>query len=408
MKLRLYHHHDGARVAYREAGTGPALALLHSALLTHREWEPLVEELSDRFRLVLPDLPLHGDSEDRPRHPYSPDWMAEVIAGFCREVCGPRPLVGGHDVGALILLRAVQTRQLTPGRLVIMPSALHRRPTRHRLERIVLGAARAGAVPGLDRAVSHAARMAFRPEAGEALSARGNPAARDLVRHAFADVGGDATRARAWARAARPLADRRAVRPARRLPPDRRPDAAAVGRRGPPAPALDRRGGARPAARRAPARPPGHRLPARLRRPGRAGARARGVLHVVERRPDRGARLAARAHGGEDVPRQRRGDQRQRAHAGAVGLDRDAGDERDAEAGGDQLVDQREVVGAAGDRRLEARGAAGADDDVVAGGALVAGDPGRAREVGEAGSPRARRARSPPGPPRAAGPRRGW
>jgi pimeloyl-ACP methyl ester carboxylesterase len=203
MKLRLYHHHDGARVAYREAGTGPALALLHSALLTHREWEPLVEELSDRFRLVLPDLPLHGDSEDRPRHPYSPDWIAEVMAGFCREVCGPRPLVGGHDVGALILLRAVQTRQLTPGRLVIMPSALHRRPTRHRLERIVLGAARAGAVPGLDRAVSHAARMAFRPEAGEGLSARGNPAARDLVRHAFADVGGDATRARAWARAAR-------------------------------------------------------------------------------------------------------------------------------------------------------------------------------------------------------------
>src|SRR5215218_4128322 len=179
MKLRLYHHHDGARVAYREAGTGPALALLHSALLTHREFEPVVEELSDRFRVVLPDLPLHGDSEDRPRHPYSPDWLAEVIAGFCREVCGPRPLVGGHDVGALILLRAVQTRQLTPGRLVIMPSALHRRPARQRLERIVLGAARAGAVPGLDRAISYGARLAFRPEAGEA------------------------TRARAWARAAR-------------------------------------------------------------------------------------------------------------------------------------------------------------------------------------------------------------
>ena len=59
MKLRHYHHHDGARVAYREAGTGPPLALLHSAMLTHREFEPLVEELSDRFRLVLPDLPLH-------------------------------------------------------------------------------------------------------------------------------------------------------------------------------------------------------------------------------------------------------------------------------------------------------------------------------------------------------------
>ena len=203
MKLRLYHHHDGARVAYREAGTGPPLALLHSAGLTHREWEPLVEELSDRFRLVLPDLPLHGDSEDRPRHSYSPDWLAEVMAGFCREVCGSRPLVGGHDVGALILLRAVLTRQLTPGRLVLMPSPMHRRPIRHRRERAVLAVARAGAVPGLDRAIAHGVRLAFRPQAGEALSARGNPAARDLVRHALADVGGNATRARAWARAAR-------------------------------------------------------------------------------------------------------------------------------------------------------------------------------------------------------------
>src|ERR687885_2481266 len=84
VKLRLYHHHDGARIAYREAGTGPPLVLLHSAGLTHREFEPLVAELSDRFRLVLPDLPLHGDSEDRPRHPYTPEWLEEVLSGFIR------------------------------------------------------------------------------------------------------------------------------------------------------------------------------------------------------------------------------------------------------------------------------------------------------------------------------------
>src|SRR6202020_2150586 len=79
MRLRLYHHHDGARVAYRETGTGPALVLLHSLGLSHREWEPIVAPLATRFRVVLPDLPLHGDSEDRPRHPYSPDWLAHVL-----------------------------------------------------------------------------------------------------------------------------------------------------------------------------------------------------------------------------------------------------------------------------------------------------------------------------------------
>jgi pimeloyl-ACP methyl ester carboxylesterase len=203
VKLRLYHHPDGARVAYRESGTGPPLALLHSKLLSHREWEPLVEELGHRFRLVLPDLPLHGDSEDRPRHPYTPEWLAEVMAGFCRDVCGPRPLVGGHEAGALLILRAIVTRQLTPSRLVLMPSPMHRRPERSGLERAVGGLLRAAAVPGLDRAISHAGRLAYRPSIGERLTARGNAAAGDLVRHAFADVGGNANRARAWARAAR-------------------------------------------------------------------------------------------------------------------------------------------------------------------------------------------------------------
>ena len=109
MRLRLYHHHDGARVAYRETGTGPAIVLLHSLGLSHREWEPIVAPLSARLRVVLPDLPLHGDSEDRPRHPYTPDWLAEVIAGFCREVGGPRSMVAGHDIGAELALLAVST-----------------------------------------------------------------------------------------------------------------------------------------------------------------------------------------------------------------------------------------------------------------------------------------------------------
>jgi pimeloyl-ACP methyl ester carboxylesterase len=201
VKLRLYHHHDGARIAYREAGAGPPLALLHSAGLSHREWEPLVEELGDRFRLVLPDLPLHGDSEDRPSHPYSPEWLAEVVSGFVRDTCGPRPLVGGHETGALLLLRAVMSRQLQPGRLVLMSSSLHRPPLRS--ESAARAAARAAAVPGLGRVASHAARFAFRPDKGAALSARGNPAARDLVRHATMYLGGNANRARAWSKAVR-------------------------------------------------------------------------------------------------------------------------------------------------------------------------------------------------------------
>ena len=43
----------------------------------------------------------------------------------------------------------------------------------------------------------------FRPALGSRLSVRDNPAARDLVRHAFADVGGNGNRARSWGKVAR-------------------------------------------------------------------------------------------------------------------------------------------------------------------------------------------------------------
>jgi pimeloyl-ACP methyl ester carboxylesterase len=203
MRLRLYHHPDGARVAYREVGAGPPLALLHSALLSHKEFEPAVDQLADRFRVVLPDLPLHGDSETDPRHPYTLDWFAEVLGGFSAEVLGPRPLLAGHDAGAEIMLHAVLAGRVAPRRLVVMPNRMHAPPAHARLRGAWRATACAGSVPGLDRVLARATRAVFTPRRGLALSARGNPAASDLVRHAFADVPGNSHLARAWARCAR-------------------------------------------------------------------------------------------------------------------------------------------------------------------------------------------------------------
>src|SRR5579859_7831557 len=182
MRLRLYHHRDGARVAYWETGTGPAMVLLHSLGLSHREWAPIVGALSARFRVVVPDLPLHGDSEDRPRHPYTPEWLTEVMTGF----------------GAELALRTITDGGYAPSRLVLMGNRLHRPAPfggRRGLWRFVTGM---GTLPVLDLALSHAAPMVFRPRFGELLSAQRNPESRDVVRHAFADVRGNTNRARSW------------------------------------------------------------------------------------------------------------------------------------------------------------------------------------------------------------------
>ncbi|MSX02065.1 MAG: alpha/beta fold hydrolase [Actinobacteria bacterium] len=203
MRLRLYHHSDGARVAYREQGTGPPLILWHSELLSWKEFEPLVEELEHRYRVVLPDLPLHGDSEDRPHHPYSLDWLAEVVAGFCNDVGGSRPMVGGHGLGVELVLRAVAQGKLTPSKLVVMANRLHRGGAGDREWAAWLALARLGAVPGIDRVLMRGAPYALRPGRGRGLSARSNPQATELARQSFANAGGNSNLARSWGAFAR-------------------------------------------------------------------------------------------------------------------------------------------------------------------------------------------------------------
>jgi len=84
-----------------------------------------------------------------------------------------------------------------------MPNRLHRRDELRSVRAGWRLACRAAAIPGLDRPLARGATMIFRPALGEHLSAQRNPAARDLVRHAFADLPGNGNRARSWAKFAR-------------------------------------------------------------------------------------------------------------------------------------------------------------------------------------------------------------
>jgi pimeloyl-ACP methyl ester carboxylesterase len=124
------------------------------------------------------------------------------MSGWALDVLGAHPLIGGHDAGADILLHAVATQRLEPSRLVLMPNRLHLPLTRPWLRAGWRILTRAGAIPGVDRLLTHGTRVVFTPEVGQRLSARHEPAARDLVRHAFADVPGNSNLARSWAKCA--------------------------------------------------------------------------------------------------------------------------------------------------------------------------------------------------------------
>jgi len=51
-----------AEIVYRVMGDGPAVVLLHPFPANHEFWLPVAQELSTRYRVVLPDLRGHGDS----------------------------------------------------------------------------------------------------------------------------------------------------------------------------------------------------------------------------------------------------------------------------------------------------------------------------------------------------------
>ncbi len=49
-------------MAYDERGTGPALLLAHATLHDRRDYDPVVDRLSDHFRVIAFDWPWHGES----------------------------------------------------------------------------------------------------------------------------------------------------------------------------------------------------------------------------------------------------------------------------------------------------------------------------------------------------------
>ena len=72
---------DGLSVHYRDQGCRdcPAILLVHGSNASLHTFEPLVENLKDRFRLVSYDQPGHGLTGPHPRDDYSAEGMLEAL-----------------------------------------------------------------------------------------------------------------------------------------------------------------------------------------------------------------------------------------------------------------------------------------------------------------------------------------
>jgi pimeloyl-ACP methyl ester carboxylesterase len=95
---------DGMKVFYREAGPvdAPTLLLLHGFPTAGHMFRELIPALSDRFRLVAPDLPGFGQSDMPSRDGFSYTFakLAEVIERFTEVIGLARFAIYAFDYGA--------------------------------------------------------------------------------------------------------------------------------------------------------------------------------------------------------------------------------------------------------------------------------------------------------------------
>jgi len=91
-----------AEIAYESIGTGAPIVLLHPFPVIHEFWKPAAQVLITRYRVILPDLRGHGDS-DAGQGPATMDKHALDLARLLdKENVGRAPLIGA-SIGGYVL-----------------------------------------------------------------------------------------------------------------------------------------------------------------------------------------------------------------------------------------------------------------------------------------------------------------
>ncbi len=92
----------GRALAYREAGSGPCLVLLHGIGNQSGSWVQQLEGLSDRFRLVAWDAPGYGASDALDAASPAPSDYAAALHGLLDALGLHRVVLVGSSLGCLM------------------------------------------------------------------------------------------------------------------------------------------------------------------------------------------------------------------------------------------------------------------------------------------------------------------
>ncbi|WAC93878.1 alpha/beta fold hydrolase [Mycobacterium sp. Aquia_213] len=111
----------GDRIAYRDAGHGDVLLLIHGMAGSSATWEAIIPLLSKKYRVIAPDLLGHGMSA-KPRGDYSLGAFAVFLRDLLDELGVSRATVIGQSLGGGIAMQFTHQHRDYCERLVLIGS----------------------------------------------------------------------------------------------------------------------------------------------------------------------------------------------------------------------------------------------------------------------------------------------
>ncbi len=111
----------GHQVAYRSAGSGPVIVLVHGITSTSETWERVMPALAKRFTVIAPDLLGHGGSA-KPRGDYSLGAYASGVRDMLVALGHERATFVGHSLGGGVAMQLAYQFPERCERLVLVDS----------------------------------------------------------------------------------------------------------------------------------------------------------------------------------------------------------------------------------------------------------------------------------------------
>ncbi len=110
----------------------PAIVLVHDFLVSHLEWDEVIEPLAENFFVVAPDLPGFGESEKPTpgRYPYTVEALAEAVVDVIAALGVGRTAIVGHGLGAAIAITIAAEHAELVQRLVLEDALCYPPPRR--------------------------------------------------------------------------------------------------------------------------------------------------------------------------------------------------------------------------------------------------------------------------------------